>query len=211
MDNRKAIRILDTRSKQCKIVEKGKEKYVIKYQRKIKVTTEYYRSTPEDKILEALESCNVEVPKVFYKEKDYFVQEYIEGKLLSDEFEDHKSINRNIIDEIIEQICLLSKADVKKLEGYTNWKDNASFYKFYCNNTEMVFKRYYKKINELYNKLGLTKEMFEHLYSKGLELDNNRKMSIIHGDRNKKNVIHSDKLKLTFIDWEQSCVRRYCI
>ena len=49
------MEILETNSKQCKILVKDGKKYVIRYPRKIGATIEYYRSTPEREILGIIE------------------------------------------------------------------------------------------------------------------------------------------------------------
>ena len=51
--------------------------------------------------MEILQKYNVRTPKILYMNKDYSIQEYIEGQLLSDIFEDHEDIDKNIIKHFI--------------------------------------------------------------------------------------------------------------
>lgn len=200
------MEILDTSSKQCKIAIQDGKKYVIRYPRIIGANVEYYRSTPEDIVIKILQEHNVKVPKVLYHGEKYSIQEYIKGQLLSDKYEDHKNIDRAIIDQIIQQICLLPSIDGSELLRYADWGDNRSFYEFQCQNTERVFEGYYKNLRKLYNSIDISSSIFTHLYDKATEISNDRKMSIIHGDRHKKNAILSDNGELTFIDWELGCI-----
>lgn len=200
------MEILDTSSKQCKILIQGEKKYVIRYPRKIGRTVEYYRSTPEDEVIKVLQHYNIRCPRVLHIREDYSVQEYIEGELLSNKFEDHKDIDRNIIDQIVNEICSLTSIDGKELLKYASWNDNSSFYNFQCQNTEKVFLEYYKKLKPIYDKLNISPDILTHLYNNTSKISDDRKLSVIHGDRHKKNAIISDDGKLTFIDWELGCI-----
>ena len=200
------MEILDTNSKQCKILDKDGKKYVIRYPRKIGATIEYYRSTPESEILEIIEESDIRVPKVLYKGEKYSIQEYIDGELLSERYEDHKEIDKSVINQTIEQIYLLSNIEGKELMQYANWNDNRSFYEFQCTNTEKVLENYYKSLNQLYDKLNLSPSIIQYLKSKSESINNKRNMSIIHGDRHKKNAIINSNDELIFIDWELGCV-----
>lgn len=194
--------LLDTSSPQCKILTDGKESYVIRYPRDIGPISEYYRFTPESDVINLLEKNDIRVPKIIKTTSHYFVQEYIEGSLLSDIFQDHNSINREIIKQIIEQICHLTTINYDPLLKYASWNDNRNFYIFQCKNTEIVFQNYYQNLKELYDKLGISLDILSLLCSYSPQIDNNRNLSIIHGDRHKKNIILQDNKNIVFIDWE---------
>lgn len=200
------MEILDTSSKQCKIVIQDGKKYIIRYPREIGKTVEYYRSTPENEVIKVLQYYNVKCPKILHIGKDYSVQECIEGQLLSDKFEDHKDIDRDIINQIINEICFLTQIDGKILLKYASWKNNSSFYNFQCQNTEKVFLEYYKKLKPIYDKLNISPDILSHLYNNTSKISDDRKLSVIHGDRHKKNAILSNDGELTFIDWELGCI-----
>ena len=68
-----------------------------------------------------------------------------------------------------------------------------------------VFLSYYDKLSELYEEFNIHKDIMEKIYNKIDKIDNNRKMSVIHGDRNKKNVVLNGG-KVFYIDWEQACM-----
>lgn len=200
------MEILNTSSSQCKILISNDKKYVLRYPRKIRQTVEYYRSTPETEIIKILQNNNVKCPKILYSNEQYSIQEYVEGQLLADKFEDHKDIEKSIIDQIVNQICLLTSVDGSELLKYASWKDNNSFYYFQCQNTEKIFIDYYKKLETIYKKLGISLDTIKELYKLTHQISNERKLSVIHGDRHKKNIIVSENGEITFIDWELGCI-----
>ena len=200
------MEILNTSSSQCKILISNDKKYVLRYPRKIRQTVEYYRSTPETEVIKILQNNNVKCPKILYSNEQYSIQEYVEGQLLADKFEDHKNIEKSIIDQIVNQICLLTSVDGSELLKYASWKDNNSFYYFQCQNTEKIFIDYYKKLETIYKKLGISLDTIKELYKLTHQISNERKLSVIHGDRHKKNIIVSENGEITFIDWELGCI-----
>ena len=150
------MEILNTSSSQCKILIRDNIKYVIRYPRKIGQTVEYYRSTPETEVIKILQNNKIKCPKILYSNEQYSIQEYVEGQLLADKFEDHKPIEKTIIDQIVDQICDLTSVDGSELLKYANWNNNSSFYNFQCQNTEKIFIDYYKKLETIYKKLGIS-------------------------------------------------------
>ncbi len=200
------MKILNTSSKQCKIVINDGKKYVIRYPREIGKTVEYYRSTPEDEVIKVLQYYNVKCPKVLKTNRDYSVQEYVEGQLLSDKFEDHKEVDKDIINQIINEICFLTQINGKELLRYASWNNNSSFYNFQCQNTEKIFLKYYKSLKPIYDKLNISPDIISYLYNNTSKISNDRELSVIHGDRHKKNAILSNDGKLIFIDWELGCI-----
>lgn len=200
------MEILNTSSAQCKILISNDKKYVLRYPRKIRQTVEYYRSTPEIEIIKILQNNNVKCPKILYSNEQYSIQEYVEGQLLADKYEDHKNIEKSIIDQIVNQICLLTSVNGNELLKYASWKDNNSFYYFQCQNTEKIFIDYYNKLETIYKKLGISLDTIKELYKLTFQISNERKLSVIHGDRHKKNIIVSENGEITFIDWELGCI-----
>lgn len=200
------MKILNTSSNQCKILIDKDKKYVIRYPRSIGVTREYYRSTPELEIIELLSKNNIDVPKIIKNTSQYLIQEYISGSLLSNLYEDHKDIDKEIINQIIDQICLLTTISGDSLLKYANWTNNSGYYTFQLNNTNLVFEQYYQILGPLYHKLGISKNIMDVLVPYASQLDDNRNISVIHGDRHKKNVILQDNKKVFFIDWELGCI-----
>ena len=194
--------LLDTSSSQCKILIDKNKKYVIRYPRNIGIVREYYRFTPESDIIDLLVKNCIKVPKNIKATTHYLVQEYIEGSLLSEIFHDHNNIDKDIINQIIDQICRLTTIDYAPHLKYASWIDNRSFYIFQCQNTLAVFQKYYQSLNGLYDQLGISSDILNILFSYSTQIDNNRNLSIIHGDRHKKNAILQNNGKIVFIDWE---------
>lgn len=199
------MEILDTSSKQCKILIQSGKKYVIRYPRTIGKTVEYYRSTPEEKVIEAVQNKHFRVPRVLYTSSKYMIQEYIEGPLLASLYQDHKAIDKKIIQQIVSQICFLTTLNGETLLNYASWKDNSSFYEFQCQNTKKVFNKYYDSLKDLYDKLGIPTNIMSILDKKTKQIHNKRPMAIIHGDRHKKNAILVGD-EVVFIDWELGCI-----
>ena len=112
------MEILNTSSSQCKILIRDNKKYVIRYPRKIGQTVEYYRSTPEMEVIKILQNNKIKCPKILYSNEKYSIQEYIEGQLLADKFKDHKPVEKQIIDQIVNQICALTSVDGSELLKY---------------------------------------------------------------------------------------------
>lgn len=200
------MEILNTSSSQCKILIRDNKKYVIRYPRKIGQTVEYYRSTPETEVIKILQNNKIKCPKILYSNEKYSIQEYIEGQLLADKFKDHKPVEKQIIDQIVNQICALTSVDGSELLKYANWNNNSSFYNFQCQNTEKIFIDYYKKLEIIYKKLAISLDIIKELYKSTSQISDERKLSVIHGDRHKKNVIVSKNGEITFIDWELGCI-----
>lgn len=200
------IKVMKTDSDYCEIIIKKEKKYIKKYNRNQNELREYYRSTPEVEILTLLNQNNIITPKIIKQTKKYFLEEYIEGDLLKDLYPDHKKIDQKIIDEIIKEIYLLMNIDANSLLKYTSWHDNQTFYLFQTQNTLNVIKQYYDNLKELYTKLDLSEKIIEKIITLALHLDNNRPLSLIHGDRHKKNAFLAKDKKLIFIDWELGCV-----
>lgn len=193
---------LDTSSPKCKILSEGNTKYVIRYPRNIGVVQEYYRYTPENDVIKVLANNCIKVPKTIKVTKQYLLQEYIEGRLLSEIFKDHNKIDINVINQIVDQICHLTTIDCTELLKFASWINNKSFYTFQCQNTLEVFQNYYRRLNRLYSQLGISLDILNILSSYSNQLDNNRNLSLIHGDRHKKNIILQNNGEIVFIDWE---------
>lgn len=198
-------KIIDTDSDYCKILEENGKKFIIKYSRQIGVTREYYRSTPEDRIVKVIQNY-IKIPKLVNKSNNYFVYEYKDGELLSNKYADYELVEKSIIDSIVSEICFLTKIQDSTLFDFISWNDNRSFYLFQCRNTEKVFSSYYNKMREIYDKLGISQNIFKILYNKSNLINNSRSLSIIHGDRHKKNAILNSDGEVVFIDWELGCV-----
>ena len=115
-------------------------------------------------------------------------------------------MDKSIIDQVVQQICSIYLIDGSDLLEYADWKDNKTFYEFQCHNTQTVFEGYYKNLKAIYDTLGISNDVLVHLYDKASKIDNDRKMSIMHGDRHKKNAIISDSGEVVFIDWELGCI-----
>ena len=104
-------------SKYCKVISDDNK--VIKYQRKIGVVQEYYRSIPEVNILKLLESYTFNIPKIIDESNDgYFVEEYINGDLFDSIYSDYESINKEDIDKMLNYVYDMLPKRAKALLDY---------------------------------------------------------------------------------------------
>lgn len=178
---------------------------VIKYQRKIGITQEYYRSTPELEILELLNKYDINVPQVLEKNDDYFMEEYINGDLLASIYNDGCNIDTIDIDSIINNILLLITIDYHELDKFKKWNNVTEFFEFQISNTEKMWNYYKTKYNNFYKILNVNENIISILKQLSKQINSSRPLCLIHGDRHKNNMIKKNK-KLYFIDWELGCV-----
>lgn len=191
------------KSNYCKVMSEDKK--IVKYQRRIGITQEYYRSIPESEVLEILSKSGMNVPKVLELYDDYFVEEYIDGTLLDDIYTDYSNIDKIVIDDIINNIVGLIRIDFQSLSKYSKWDNVRGFFEYQILNTEEIWNEYNTSYDVFYNLLGINKSTIFKLKQLSKKINFNRPLCLIHGDRHKNNMIKKDN-QVYYIDWELSCV-----
>lgn len=191
------------KSNYCKVMSEDKK--IVKYQRRIGITKEYYRSIPESEVLEILSKYGMNVPKVLELYDDYFVEEYIDGTLLDDIYTDYSNIDKIVIDDIINNIVGLIRIDFQSLSKYSKWDNVRGFFEYQILNTEEIWNEYNTSYDVFYNLLGINKSTIFKLKQLSKKINFNRPLCLIHGDRHKNNMIKKDN-QVYYIDWELSCV-----
>ena len=191
------------KSNYCKVMSEDKK--IVKYQRRIGITQEYYRSIPESEVLEILSKYGMNVPKVLEIYDDYFVEEYIDGTLLDDIYTDYSNIDKIVIDDIINNIVGLIRIDFQSLSKYSKWDNVRGFFEYQILNTEEIWNEYNTSYDVFYNLLGINKSTIFKLKQLSKKINFNRPLCLIHGDRHKNNMIKKDN-QVDYIDWELSCV-----
>lgn len=191
------------KSNYCKVMSEDKK--IVKYQRRIGITQEYYRSIPESEVLEILSKYGMNVPKVLELYDDYFVEEYIDGTLLDDIYTDYSNIDKIVIDDIINNIVGLIRIDFQSLSKYSKWDNVRGFFEYQILNTEEIWNEYNTSYDVFYNLLGINKSTIFKLKQLSKKINFNRSLCLIHGDRHKNNMIKKDN-QVYYIDWELSCV-----
>ena len=191
------------KSNYCKVMSEDKK--IVKYQRRIGITQEYYRSIPESEVLEILSKYGMNVPKVLELYDDYFVEEYIDGTLLDDIYTDYSNIDKIVIDDIINNIVGLIRIDFQSLSKYSKWDTVRGFFEYQFLNTEEIWNEYNTSYDVFYNLLGINKSTIFKLKQLSKKINFNRPLCLIHGDRHKNNMIKKDN-QVYYIDWELSCV-----
>ena len=191
------------KSNYCKVMSEDKK--IVKYQRRIGITQEYYRSIPESEVLEILSKYGMNVPKVLELYDDYFVEEYIDGTLLDDIYTDYSNIDKIVIDDIINNIVGLIRIDFQSLSKYSKWDNVRGFFEYQILNTEEIWNEYNTSYDVFYNLLGINKSTIFKLKRLSKKINFNRPLCLIHGDRHKNNMIKKGN-QVYYIDWELSCV-----
>lgn len=191
------------KSNYCKVMSEDKK--IVKYQRRIGITQEYYRSIPESEILEILSKYGMNVPKVLELYDDYFVEEYIDGTLLDDIYTDYSNIDKIVIDDIINNIVGLIRIDFQSLSKYSKWDNVRGFFEYQILNTEEIWNEYNTSYDVFYNLLRINKSTIFKLKQLSKKINFNRPLCLIHGDRHKNNMIKKGN-QVYYIDWELGCV-----
>lgn len=191
------------KSNYCQVINEDKK--VIKYQRKVGITQEYYRSTPELEILKILSKYEINIPKILEFNDEYFIEEYIDGTLLDDIYTDYSNIDKIVIDDIINNIVGLIRIDFQSLSKYSKWDNVRGFFEYQILNTEEIWNEYNTSYDVFYNLLGINKSTIFKLKQLSKKINFNRPLCLIHGDRHKNNMIKKDN-QVYYIDWELSCV-----
>lgn len=191
------------KSNYCKVMSEDKK--IVKYQRRIGITQEYYRSIPESEVLEILSKYGMNVPKVLELYDDYFVEEYIDGTLLDDIYTDYSNIDKIVIDDIINNIVGLIRIDFQSLSKYSKWNNVRGFFEYQILNTEEIWNEYNTSYDVFYNLLGINKSTIFKLKQLSKKINFNRPLCLIHGDRHKNNMIKKGN-QVYYIDWELGCV-----
>ena len=191
------------KSNYCKVMSEDKK--IVKYQRRIGITQEYYRSIPESEVLEILSKYGMNVPKVLELYDDYFVEEYIDGTLLDDIYTDYSNIDKIVIDDIINNIVGLIRIDFQSLSKYSKWDNVRGFFEYQILNTEEIWNEYNTSYDVFYNLLGINKSTIFKLKQLSKKINFNRPLCLIHGDRQKNNKIKKGN-QVYYIDWELGCI-----
>lgn len=191
------------KSNYCKVMSEDKK--IVKYQRRIGITQEYYRLIPESEVLEILSEYGMNVPKVLELYDDYFVEEYIDGTLLDDIYTDYSNIDKIVIDDIINNIVGLIRIDFQSLSKYSKWNNVRGFFEYQILNTEEIWNEYNTSYDVFYNLLGINKSTIFKLKQLSKKINFNRPLCLIHGDRHKNNMIKKGN-QVYYIDWELGCV-----
>lgn len=191
------------KSNYCKVMSEDKK--IVKYQRRIGITQEYYRSIPESEVLEILSKYGMNVPKILELYDDYFVEEYIDGTLLDDIYTDYSNIDKIVIDDIINNIVGLIRIDFQSLSKYSKWNNVRGFFEYQILNTEEIWNEYNTSYDVFYNLLGINKSTIFKLKQLSKKINFNRPLCLIHGDRHKNNMIKKGN-QVYYIDWELGCV-----
>ncbi len=163
---------------------KSKNKTFIQ-RRKRKGLHAYPRTLTLKEINKYLKNSKIKYPKLLKNGFGFVHEEYIEST------RDIKTLsNIEIIDNVTNIISNLNKIDVDNKKII--WKNNSEFLKFSIQNLkEVLIHKNPIKLNEYLLEL-------DNLYK---ELDDDRKLCLIHGDIHTKNMIVSND-DFYLIDWE---------
>lgn len=182
------MKVINTNSYFVSVLENHKGKIIRRKKRKgIKP---YARTLSFKKIKRLLLNSNILYPKILKNRFNYVYEEYIEPTNNIDSLS-----KKEISDYFVNLVCQLNNIDISKHKNYVSWKNNSEFIEFQINN-------FYKSQKNNNEKLEEAKKMFEKLDTK---MDNNRKLSFIHGDLHLNNLIINNN-SIYLIDWEMATI-----
>ena len=173
------------------IMENIDKKIVRKYKRKIK--TPYPITVPEKKILKLLKYTNIKHPKLVKSGFRYLEEEFVEGRPLILP-ENDKTVLINLFSHYVFEMKKLNPSLIKR---HIKWNNNSEFLYMQVKNLEKTVKKYKHKLK--LEQMGLNINQLSVF--KNIRLDDSRKMSIIHGDIRRENIL-SRYGEYYLIDWE---------
>lgn len=168
------------------------KKIVRKY--KSKETNAYPKTVKEQKILKLLENTNIKHPKLLKNRFKYIEIEYLEGKTLPD-LVDKKVVISLLCNYVYEMYNVNCDSIKKKL----SWNNNTTFLYYHVNNLLLYVRK--NDIVEKLREMGINFSVLLNL--KNMTLDNERKLSLIHGEITTKNIIDNNGSYM-LIDWEHA-------
>ena len=175
------------------IMENLDKKVVRKYKRKIR--TPYPITVPEKKILKLLKYTNIKHPKIVKKGFRYFEEEFVEGRPLVLPQND-KTVLINLLSHYMFEMKKLNPSPIKR---HIKWNNNSEFLYMQVKHLEKEVKRY--KHKPKLEQMGLSLNQISAF--KNIRLDDSRKMSLIHCDIRKENIL-SRYGEYYLIDWEHA-------
>lgn len=179
------------------IIETKNDKYVRQYKRTNKTIHGYPRTVPTHKIMKLINNSNIYAPKLLRNRLKYIDQEFINGIQISDEYN-----KQTIKDTIINYIMEMNKINCTGINKYIKWKNNTEYLYFLINHLEKVKETFSGRTNKILNIMNISKKLNE---LKSFELDNIRKLTLIHGDIHNGNMINN-KGNIYLLDWELATV-----
>ena len=183
---------VQTNSPTTFIMESLDKKFVRQYKRKTKGLYAYPRTVPIDKVLKLLDGSDVKHPKLLKNRFRCVDIEYIKGETLMVE-----PNLTGLITLISNYIFGMSNIKCDPIMKYIKWTNTKEYYDFLVDNFIKSVDSYHNEIKV--NSIGLTKDMLLKLKDK--QIDETRKLRLIHGEIIPDNIICSaDGYYL--IDWE---------
>jgi len=179
------MRKYETSSSFAWICEGRNKKIVRKYKRK--GLRGHPRTISLKNIYEVLKDVEIPHP-IFLKNRiKYIEEEFIEST------EKIENIDREkIINTTIDYIEIMYNTNCQRIKKYITWNNNSEYLCFQVNHLKKVLKD--RKCQNL-------AENYKTLDNFIKKLDDNRKLSLIHGDISANNMIFNNK-KIYLIDWE---------
>lgn len=145
------------------------------------------------------------VPQFLAEGPYFYSEEYISGNSLDSIYVDFAPMSKNDIEAIAKNI-----ADVACIKNYSlrhrqPWRNNQEFFLFQINNTISALHRQSRRIPTWRKAFGIDWATVAVLDELPRQVNQNRPLCLIHGDRHKNNMIRSNGT-LYFIDWEYGCI-----
>ena len=154
----------------------------------------YKRYIPLKKIFEVLEQSNVKHPKLLKNRFTCLDIEFIEGNSIPENFK--KTLMLSLFCNTLFELRNVNCASIMQ---YIPYRNNSGYLKDIVNNLIIVLN--HLNNYEILEKIGLRKDTIVALSS--MSLDDNRPLSLIHGDFQPNNIIMRGN-DYFIIDWEMA-------
>lgn len=184
---------IKTKSQFTFIMENLDGKFVRKYKKK--ETKPYPQTVPENKMLKLLNYSNIKCPKILKKHFTSIDIEFIEGR---DFYNQDKTLLINIVANYIFDLKNINPEPIKK---YIKWNNNTEFFYMHLNKLLDFIKKIKTKNKEKLSMMGIDESILNQFIN--INLYDMRKMTIIHSDIQKDNIINKNT-DYFLIDWDQS-------
>lgn len=177
---------------------------VTRHERPVGLVEENYRAIPETEAAELMRWSS-HTPKILFEGRNVYTEQYINGNSLDSLYIDFQPIDRGDINTIIRNILFTARVKNKTLQEGHPWKSCEDFFEFQIENMRAAIEKHPKKTPLWRQAFNLTDDAIREVEKLPAQINDDRPLCFIHGDRGKTNIIRDKHGKLYFIDWEYAC------
>ena len=191
-------KIFKTSSYFTYIIEDKNTKFVRQYKRPKNKIYGYPRTIPIQKMMMLINKNGIPAPHILRNKNSYIDEEFICGELLTEEY-DKALLEQSLISLIIN----LNNIDFNKIIKYVKWKTNSQYLYFLVTHLLKVSKNFSERTLRFLAFLNINLDILKNFYY--FKLDDDRNLTLIHGDLHYGNLINSSG-KVVVLDWELATI-----